>query len=272
MSKSSLPTATLAERNAAVRDLWDAKAAFWDEHMADGNQFQRELIGPASERLLQLRPGERVLDVACGNGVFSRRLAELGAEVIGVDFSRVFLERAQARKTPWDERITYREIDATDEVALLTLGERTFDAIVCNMALMDMAEIGTLLRAARHLLAPAGRFVVSVQHPPFNNNSISLLGERPAADISEFFVKVSAYLTVPPGLGEGMPGEPTPHWYFHRPLHELFGEFFAAGWVIDGLEEPRFTTAGDEPHRLTWSNMPDIPPVLVARAIPRTAV
>ena len=98
------------------------------------------------------------------------------------------------------------------------------------------------------------------------------MGERPAADISEYFVKVGAYLTVPPGLGAGMPGEPTPHWYFHRPLHELFGEFFAAGWVIDGLEEPRFVTPSEDPHRLTWSNMPDIPPVLVARAIPRSAV
>ena len=147
MSESPLSMATLEERNAAVRDRWDTKAAFWDEHMADGNQFQRELIGPALERLLHLQPGERVLDVACGNGVNARWMARLGAEVLGIDFSRVFLERAAARKTPWDERITYQEIDATDEAALLALGEGTFNAIVCSMALMDMAEIGPLLRA-----------------------------------------------------------------------------------------------------------------------------
>jgi 2-polyprenyl-3-methyl-5-hydroxy-6-metoxy-1,4-benzoquinol methylase len=272
MSESSLPTATLEERNAAVRDRWNAKAEYWDEHMADGNQFQRELIGPALERLLQLQSGERVLDVACGNGVNARWMARLGADVLGIDFSRVFLERAAARKTSWDERITYQELDATDEAALLALGEGTFNAIIASMALMDMAEIGPLLRASRRLLAPEGRFVFSVQHPPFNNNSIALMGERPAADISAYFVKVGAYLTVPPGLAAGMPGEPTPHWYFHRPLHELFGEFFAAGWVIDGLEEPRFATVSEDPHRLTWSNMPDSPPVLVARAIPRSAI
>ena len=271
MSDSSLPTATLEERNAAVRNRWDAKAAFWDEQMADGNQFQLELIGPALERLLQVQPGERVLDVACGNGINARWMARLGAEVLGIDFSRVFLERARARTTPWDGRITYREIDATDDAALLALGEGAFNAIVCSMAMMDMAEIGPLLRASRRLLAPGGRFVFSVQHPSFNNNSIALMGERPATDVSAYFVKVGAYLTVPPGLGGGMPGEPTPHWYFHRPLHELFGEFFAAGWVIDGLEEPRFATSSDDPHCLTWSNMPDIPPVLIARAIPRSA-
>lgn len=260
------------ERNAAVRDRWDAKAAYWDEHMADGNQFQRELIGPALERLLQLQPGERVLDVACGNGVNARWMARLGAEVLGIDFSRVFLERAAARQTPWDKRIAYQEVDATDEAALLALGDDSFNAIVVSMALMDMADIAPLLRASRRLLAPGGRFVFSVQHPPFNNNGIALLGERDGADSSTFGVKVGAYLTVPPGLGAGMPGEPTPHWYFHRPLHELFGEFFAAGWVIDGLEEPRFTMPHPDPHRLSWANMPDIPPVLVARAIPRSAV
>ena len=41
---------------AEVRDIWDAKAAFWDEHMGEGNAFQLELIGPAVERLLAVRP------------------------------------------------------------------------------------------------------------------------------------------------------------------------------------------------------------------------
>lgn len=58
---------------AAVRHAWDAKAAFRDERMGDGNAFQLELIAPAVERLLDVRPGERILDVACGNGVSSRR-------------------------------------------------------------------------------------------------------------------------------------------------------------------------------------------------------
>jgi hypothetical protein len=66
-----------------------------------------------------------------------------------------------------------------------------------------------------------------------------------------------------------MPDEPAPHGYFHRPLHELFGACFQAGFVLDGLEEPALVTRHENPYALSWSNIPDIPPVLVARLLPR---
>src|SRR4030095_7271820 len=96
---------------------WDAKAAFWDERMGEGNAFQRVLIGPASERLLAVRPDELVLDVACGNGVFARRLAHLGARVVATDFSARFLDLARARTTEHADRIEYRQGAAAGEGA-----------------------------------------------------------------------------------------------------------------------------------------------------------
>ena len=42
-------------------ERWTAE--FWDERMGEGNQFQRMLVGPATERLLELRDGERVLEI-----------------------------------------------------------------------------------------------------------------------------------------------------------------------------------------------------------------
>src|SRR2546430_810774 len=101
--------------NEATRMIWDQNAAFWDENMAEGNDFQRLLIGPASERLLNLQAGETVLEIACGNGVFSRRMAELGVHVIATDFSAQLLERARARTSEHTDRIEYRLLDATHE-------------------------------------------------------------------------------------------------------------------------------------------------------------
>jgi SAM-dependent methyltransferase len=241
--------------------------------MGEGNAFQLELLQPAVERLLALRPDERILDAGCGNGVFARRLARLGARVVAVDQSRKFLDLARARSADLADRIDYRLVNATDESQLLALGEGKFDAILSNMMLMDMPVIDPLLRAATRLLKPAGRFVLSVQHPAFNSNAVRLCAETETRDdgteVTTHAVKVSDYLTASIGKSTGMLGEPAAHWSFHRPLHELFGAFFAAGFVCDGLEEPGFTTLSDNPRAIAWHNMPGIPPVLVARFVLR---
>ena len=79
-----------------VRSAWDELAAFWDERMVAGSTWQGHAIYPSVERLLRLEPGERVLDIACGNGEFARRMSGLGAQVLAVDFSEGMLERARS--------------------------------------------------------------------------------------------------------------------------------------------------------------------------------
>ena len=65
-----------------VRDIWNQNAGFWDDYMgAEGNHFHRLLVAPVTQKLLDIQSGETVLDIACGNGNFSRRLAGLGAQV-----------------------------------------------------------------------------------------------------------------------------------------------------------------------------------------------
>ena len=86
--------------NTEVRRVWDANAEWWDDRIGDGNAFQCELIEPVTERLLQVSPGEVILDVACGAGRFARRMAELGAYVVAFDFSERFIARAKQRTPP----------------------------------------------------------------------------------------------------------------------------------------------------------------------------
>jgi 2-polyprenyl-3-methyl-5-hydroxy-6-metoxy-1,4-benzoquinol methylase len=120
------PRATIDETALAcqVHEAWNKKAALWDERMGEGNAFQRVLISPATERLLKVRSTETVLDVACGNGVFSRRLAELGAAVVAIDFSEKFVELAQTRtkEAGYCDAVEYLVADATDEERMLALG------------------------------------------------------------------------------------------------------------------------------------------------------
>jgi 2-polyprenyl-3-methyl-5-hydroxy-6-metoxy-1,4-benzoquinol methylase len=57
------------------------------------------LCWPALAALLDVQPGRRYLDIACGNGLTSRRLAALGVQVTAFDFSANLINRAKARST-----------------------------------------------------------------------------------------------------------------------------------------------------------------------------
>ena len=86
----------IPQSNAAARVAWDRNASFWDKQMGDGNDFFEVLIWPPTESLLEIRGGDRVLDVACGNGVSSRKLVTLGAKVVAIDFSAKMIDRQEA--------------------------------------------------------------------------------------------------------------------------------------------------------------------------------
>jgi 2-polyprenyl-3-methyl-5-hydroxy-6-metoxy-1,4-benzoquinol methylase len=256
------------ENNLKVRHAWNTNAHFWDERMAEGNEFLNVLIWPAVERLMRVQPDARLLDIACGNGVTSRRLAALGASVVAVDFSEELL--ALAKQRPRGQEIDYRVIDATSYDALLGLGEASFTAALCNMALMDMADIHPLIKALARLLVPGGIFVFSILHPCFNNPAnimVSELEDREGNFETVYSVKTSRYLTPFTRLGAAMHGQPVPHPYFHRPLGNLIGAGCEAGFALDALEEPAFPKGhapGTTP--LSWSShFSEIPPVLVAR-------
>jgi SAM-dependent methyltransferase len=249
---------------------WDANAAYWDQRMGEGNAFVEQLIWPVARPLLDLRPGVRVLDVACGNGLYARRLAAAGAEVVACDFSAPMIARAQARGMPPYGSIDYRLLDATDRTALLGLGRGGFDVVICMMALFDMSDIDPLMQAVPELLVPGGRFVFSIMHPAFNSMFTVPMAEeedREGELVTTFAVKVRGYLTSKVARGLALRDQPVPQVYFHRPLHTVLGAGFSAGMMLDALEEPAFSAGSPQgPYPLGWgSNFHDIPPVLVGR-------
>ncbi len=257
--------------NEETRQAWNENAAYWDNYMGEGNDFVNVLNWPIMEQFLDLHPGQRVLDVACGNGLTSRRLAAMGAEVVAFDFSEALIELARQRTPPpLIDHIHYAVMDATDEAALLTLGESSFDAAICNMALFDIAELQPLIRALSKILKPGGRFIFSVMHPCFNGSNMDHVAEmcdREGKISTVYSVKVSRYLTPVSEHGIALYGQPALQLYFHRPLQALLGGFFEAGLCLDGLREPAFPPdhpAGKNP--LGWGkNFSEIPPAMVVR-------
>ena len=260
------------EYDSKVVGAWDRLAEWWDDKIGDGNEFQDYLIEPATERMLALKAGEQVLDIACGAGRLARRMAGMGAVVTAIDQAERFLNRARERTRENKDRITYLKLDATDRAAILTLGKGQFDAAVCTMALMDMSSITPLISALPTLLKPQGRFVFSVTHPVFNSGTARHIAEQYEQDgenIVRSGITITDYAEPFCYKGFGIPGQPEPQHYFHRPVSLLFNTCFKYGFALDGMEEPvfpeGFQSGNNSP--LAFSQMPSIPPILVARMV-----
>lgn len=223
---------------------WDQNAAYWDDYMGEvSNRFHREIIRPDTEKLLSIKKGHRILDIACGNGNFSRRLADQGATVAAFDYSPKMIERARARSKEYLDKITYQTLDATDYGSLVGIGEESFDSAVANMALMDISEITPLINALHKLVKPNGYFVFSILHPCFHTPNMREIRETEVVNgeqITRESIQISKYLTSEAFERFAIKGQPVTHYYFHRPLSVYIRMFSEAGFVLDGLEEPVF--------------------------------
>lgn len=261
------------DHNAESLAAWEANAEFWDDTQGDdGNYWQRVLVFPATMELLQPLPSA-VLEIACGNGNFARQLARLGVSVTATDGSTTQLSYAERRSE--GQKIKWMRLDATDRAALAAISGAAaapFGAVVCNMALMDIAEITPIFDMLPLALAENAPFIFSVLHPAFTPGPhVKLYQERTETSdgrfIEESGIRITSYLNRGVGQGVAVIGQPAIQPYFDRTLTELFTTAFDRGWVLDGIREPSITDGGkgDAEGRLSWDHLPDIPPVLVAR-------
>jgi SAM-dependent methyltransferase len=120
----------------------------WDpERYARNARFVSDLASPVVA-LLEPRAGERILDLGCGDGVLTAKLAALGCHVIGVDASAA--QVAAAKKLGVDARV----IDG-EKLQF----EREFDAVFSNAALHWMRKPDQVIAGVQRALRPNGRFV-----------------------------------------------------------------------------------------------------------------
>jgi SAM-dependent methyltransferase len=147
--------------------LFDEDYLYFYEDMLGDEQSdtETELIW----RLLELEPGMEVLDLACGHGRITNRLAERGVRVTGLDATPLFLERARA-----DAEARGVDVDYVERDMRKLPWESRFDRIVNWFTAFgyfdDDEEDRRVLGAAHRALRPGGRLLIE------NNNTAELLG------------------------------------------------------------------------------------------------
>jgi ubiquinone/menaquinone biosynthesis C-methylase UbiE len=139
----------------------------WDLAAADYDSAWSTQLAGCQEALLALaglRPGERVLDVACGTGHGARAAAlAVGpcGTVLGVDLSGAMVEAAQSRSQlalPGAAPVCFARMDGE----ALDLPDASFDVVLCVLGLMYMPQPAQALREMRRVLRPGGRLAAAV--------------------------------------------------------------------------------------------------------------
>jgi SAM-dependent methyltransferase len=128
--------------------------------------FRRELHFPAVEEVLGDPNKKRILDIGCGDGLFSRLLAERGAAVVGYDRARQKIAEAQAHAGAPGLDVTF--VVATPHTFF---HDGTFDAATSVMVLhyaTSPEELAVFFRSASRHLGPGGRFISVVINPLFS--------------------------------------------------------------------------------------------------------
>lgn len=128
--------------------------------------FVPAIGAPVADDLIRqaaLKPGERVLDVACGTGVVTRLVSEqVGSDgtVMGLDLNPGMLAVART-ETPSEMSIEWREANAED----MPLPDEAFDVVLCQMGLQFMEDKPRALQEMWRVLAPGGRLILNVPGP-----------------------------------------------------------------------------------------------------------
>jgi malonyl-CoA O-methyltransferase len=134
-------------------DLWS------EVYDTDGNPLML-LEEPHVVRLLGDVRDLAVLDVACGTGRHTLRLAHAGADVIGIDFSEGMLAKARTKAGASGARFMHHDVAAP-----LPFAHERFDRVLCALALDHVADLHMFFSELRRVCGRAGFIVASVMHP-----------------------------------------------------------------------------------------------------------
>lgn len=211
---------------------WGPVADWYEGHLASGDTYHERVILPNLLRLLGDVKGKKVLDLACGTGYFSKKIAEAGASVTGTDVSPELIAKAKQNLLGYPTS----KFVVTPAHDLHELKHVSFDAIINVLAVDNIAEVPGLLRESARLLKNGGAMHIVFNHPVVRIPGASSWGfdqkrgvqyRRLDKYMSESKVKIAMH----PGLNSQSTTT------FHRSLQYYFNKFREAGFVVANLEE-----------------------------------
>lgn len=211
---------------------YDEVADWYDSVLRSGT-----IVQDAAMRALHDLAGDidnrRLCDLACGQGIVARALADRGAWVVGVDTSAKLLEIARAKESAHSRRIEYAEMNAE---TLVDLASGSFDGVVCNLALMDIANLSATSASVYRVLRPGAWFTFTIMHPCFQTPDSAWITEdaKTGRVVRDYFMEGHWHSKNRKGMRARVGA-------VHRTLSSYFNTLSATGLVLQVVAEPQLT-------------------------------
>ncbi len=210
---------------------WDTVADWYHDLLKAEGTYQKEVILPNLLRVLELKAGETVLDLACGEGFFAREFSKKGVRVIGLDAAKKLIEIAK-KNSPSSIRF---EVGLAEKIPFLK--DQSVDKAVVVLALQNLENVHQVFKEASRVLKLSGRIVLVLNHPAFRIPKASSWGWDEKEKIQ--YRRIDTYLSESREKIETHPsdqgGDYT--WSFHRPLQFYFKSLEKNGFAVSRLEE-----------------------------------
>ena len=195
-----------------------------------GHFYHQSLIIPQTLKLLGIKAGDRLLDVACGQGVLSRRLFGT-VRYVGIDASKNLIDEAKSLDSNKAHR--YFVKDATKSFGF----EETFNKAAIILALQNIKEPEKTLQHLSKVMEKSGKLVIVLNHPCFRIPRQSSWEEDKTNKMQ--YRRVNRYMTPLEIPINTHPGDPNSEvtWSFHHPIEDYSNYLFGNGFLIEKIEE-----------------------------------
>lgn len=212
-----------------ISTSWGKSAEWYDETIAKDDSYQNKVILPNLLRLMEIKPGEKILDVGCGTGFFAAEFLKAGAKVTGIDIGEELLVIARKNFPKAEFR--------TASAEALPFENGIFDKAVFVLSLQNMADMKKAISEASRTLKTNGKIFFVLNHPAFRIPGESSWGWDSEKNVQ--YRRLDSYLSEKKSKIQMHPGaRPNDFTYsFHVPLQYYFKLFNKNGLVVERLEE-----------------------------------
>jgi ubiquinone/menaquinone biosynthesis C-methylase UbiE len=197
----------------------------------EGHYYHQKIVLPNALRLLDLKKGESLLDLACGQGVLERQIPQ-DLNYTGVDISPTLIKEAVSKR---DKNHEFFVADVSKD---LPVKKTDFDKAAIILALQNIKKPFGVVRNAYKHLKTGGEFLIVLNHPAFripkfSSWEVDKQNRVQFRRMDKYMLPAEIPIQTHPGKGEK--SEET--WSFHYPISAYSEMLFDNGFVIKKIEE-----------------------------------